>query len=132
MVKKSKAMRSSRRPDCKALDQATKPFGEDDIDKFHQSNDKLALNPAQDSDSGEDILGSEEEGVLDIDDPSDEEADSEDDFEDGDLEGDKKLAARKPCQAPTSTAWHPFALPLKTWCRHTVAACTTALISTSL
>ena len=94
MVKRTQTKWAPRQAGSKASDRATNPFGDDDIDKFHKSKDKLALNPEQDSDSGEDILGSEDEGVLDIEDPSDDELDSDDDVEDGDLEeGDKKLAA---------------------------------------
>ena len=114
MVKRGHIKRAPRQAGSKASDRATNPFGDDDLDKFHKSKDKLALNPEQDSDPGEDILGSEDEGVLDIEDPSDDELDSEADVEDGDLEeGDKKLAACEsfghPVCRPRDTA-HSYAV----------------------
>ena len=93
MAKKGKAPCGPRTSSARPQPRAQNPHGADEIETFHKSKDKLALNPEEDSDLGEDILGSEEEGVLDIEDPSDEEGDSEDSAEDGDLEGDKRLAA---------------------------------------
>ena len=65
------------------------PEALDDVDAFHKSKDRLALDPDADSDAGPDVLAeSEDEGVFDL-----QTADSEDLDSDEDEAQDKRLAA---------------------------------------
>lgn len=68
------------------------PEAVDEVDAFHKSKDRLALDPDADSDAGLDVLAeSEDEGVFDL-----QTADSEDLDSDEDEAQDKRLAACEP------------------------------------
>ena len=71
--------RDNRRPPQKQMKES---YGEDDIDSFHRSKDKLSLNTAEDvSKSDSDASELEEDPVFDIDgdggDDTDSDADSD-------------------------------------------------------
>lgn len=65
---------------------------EDDVDKFYKTRDKLHLNVHEDSLSEDELSIDEEEAVLDVSDPSDD----DDEFDtDEEIEKDTHLGRRK-------------------------------------